>query len=60
MSCAVVVCPGGKRRSITMKVTHATAMIPMGMYHFPREKGPGTSLSRPEVMRRKMGVAYET
>lgn len=42
-----------------MKATHETAMIPTGRYHFPNEKGPGTSLSRPEVMRRKIGTAYE-
>lgn len=39
-----------------MNVTHATETTPIGMYHFPRWNGPGTSLSRPEVMRRKMGV----
>lgn len=32
----------------------------MGKYHFPRLKGPGTSLSRPEVMRNNIGVAYDT
>ena len=34
-------------------------MMPMGMYHFPRLKGPGTNPSRPEVIRRKIGVTYE-
>jgi hypothetical protein len=39
------------------KDTHATAMMPIGKYHFPRVNGPGTSLFRPEVIRRKMGAA---
>ena len=42
-----------------IKLTHATATIPIGMYHFPREKGPGCSLLRPDVMRRKIGVTYD-
>jgi hypothetical protein len=47
----------GKHRRITMKVTHATAMIPMGKYHLPKENGPLASRERPEVMRRNIGVA---
>ena len=43
-----------------MKLTHATAMIPMGMYHLPRENGPGWSRLRPDVIRRKIGTVYET
>ncbi len=39
-----------------MKLVHATAMVPMGKYHFPSENGPGFSLLRPVVMRKKIGV----
>lgn len=42
-----------------MNATHAQAIAPMGRYHFPSENGPGTSLSLPEVMRRKTGVTYD-
>ena len=42
-----------------MKVTHATAMIPTGMYHLPSENGPGWRRFRPDVMRRKIGVTYD-
>jgi len=31
----------------------------MGRYHFPRWNGPGLSLSRPDVILRNIGVAYE-
>ena len=48
--------PDGNSKRITMKQTHATAMIPRGMYHLPRVKGPGTSLFLPEVMRKNIGV----
>lgn len=47
---------GGNRRRTTMKVTQETEMTPMGKYHRPREKLPGTKVLRPDVMRRKMGV----
>ncbi len=47
-------------RSTQMNDTHATATMPMGKYHFPRLKGPGTNLSRPDVMRKSIGAAYET
>lgn len=43
-----------------MKVTHDTAIMPTGMYHLPSVKNPGESAFRPEVIRRKMGVAYDT
>lgn len=56
---AVLGCDDGNRRSTTMKDTHATAILPQGMYHFPRLNGPGTSLSRPEVIRKNIGVAYD-
>jgi hypothetical protein len=59
ISGAVTVWKDGKTRSTMIKVTHATAMMPMGMYHFPRVNVPGTSLFRPEVIRRRMGVAYD-
>ena len=36
-----------------------TATTPIGKYHLPSVNGPGTSFSRPEVIRRKMGVTYE-
>lgn len=39
--------------------THATATTPIGKNHLPRVKLPGTNLSRPDVIRRKMGVAYD-
>jgi hypothetical protein len=57
MLCAVADEEAGKHKRTTIKVTHATAMIPMGMYHFPKENGPGVKRERPEVMRRKIGVA---
>lgn len=47
---------GGNNKRIVMKQTQATAMIPRGMYHLPRVKGPGTSLFLPEVMRKNIGV----
>ena len=50
---------GGNSNNTTIKQTQDTATTPIGMYHRPRVNGPGTSLSRPEVMRRKMGVTYE-
>lgn len=43
-----------------MKATHDTATMPTGMYHLPSVKGPGDSAFRPEVILRKMGVAYDT
>ena len=43
-----------------MKATHDTAMMPTGRYHLPSVKNPGVSAFRPEVIRRKMGVAYDT
>ena len=59
ISSASTFCTGGNNRRTTQNVTHATAMMPMGMYQRPSVNGPGTSLSRPEVIRRKMGAAYE-
>lgn len=43
-----------------MKTTHDTAIMPIGMYHLPSVNHPGESAFRPEVIRRKMGVAYDT
>jgi len=43
-----------------MKATHDTATTPTGRYHLPSVKNPGDSAFRPEVIRRKMGVAYDT
>ena len=51
---------GGNRSNTVMKLTHATAIIPMGIYHLPRENGPGWSRLRPDVIRRKIGTVYET
>lgn len=42
-----------------MNTTQTTATEPIGVDHRPRVKGPGTSLFRPEVIRRNMGVVYE-
>lgn len=42
-----------------MNVTQATAIDPIGVDHRPRVKGPGTSLFRPDVIRRNIGVVYE-
>ncbi len=39
-----------------MKHTHATAIMPIGRYHLPSENGPFWSLSRPVVIRKKIGV----
>ena len=49
--------PPGNRSRIIMKITQDTATVPIGRYHLPRLKGPGLSLLRPDVIRRKMGVA---
>ena len=59
ISAASTVCTGGNRSRTMQNDTHATAMMPIGMYHLPRVNGPGTSLSRPDVMRKKMGAAYD-
>ena len=59
MSAAEGLSTPGNSNSTMIKATQETAIIPMGRYHLPRVNGPGTSLSRPEVIRRKMGVAYE-
>lgn len=56
MSCAVALWPVGKSNSTTMKVTHITATAPIGVDNFPKVNGPGTSLSRPDVIRRKIGA----
>lgn len=47
ISSAVGCCVGGKNSMITMKVTHDTAIIPIGVDQRPRLNGPGTSLSLP-------------
>jgi len=44
---------------ITINDTHETAIAPIGVAHLPRLNGPGTSLSLPEVIRRKIGAAYD-
>ena len=54
--CAVGWTSGGNTRSTVMKHTHATATMPMGIYHLPSENGPLCSLSRPVVIRRNIGV----
>lgn len=59
IACAVGFCPGGKKSMTTMKDTHATAIAPTGVAQCPRLNGPGTNLSLPEVMRRKIGAAYD-
>ena len=51
--------PPGNNNSVVTNITHETATMPIGRYHFPKENGPGTSLFLPEVMRSSMGVAYE-
>ena len=40
-----------------MKETHPTAMAPIGVANLPSVKYPGTSLSLPDVIRKKIGVA---
>lgn len=60
MPSALVVWEDGNRRRTTMKATHDTATMPTGMYHLPSVKGPGENAFRPEVIRRNMGVAYDT
>jgi hypothetical protein len=47
----------GNKSTITMNVTQLTAMAPMGRYQRPRENGPLTRRRRPDVIRRKIGVA---
>lgn len=59
MFCEFAVLVIGKHNNTTINVTQAQAMLPMGRYHRPSENGPGMSLSLPEVMRRKIGVAYD-
>ena len=49
----------GKQRRTMMNTTQTTAVEPIGVDQRPRVKGPGTSLFRPEVIRRNMGVVYE-
>lgn len=56
MPAAVVLCAVGNSKRTMMNATHATAIDPDSVYHFPRLNGPKTSLVRPEVMRRKIGV----
>ena len=51
--------PPGNNNRIVTNCTHATAMMPSGMYHLPNVNGPGTSLFLPDVMRRKIGAEYE-
>ena len=59
MSTASIVWLVGKHRTTTTNATHATATVPIGVDHRPRANGPGMSFVRPEVILRKMGVAYE-
>jgi hypothetical protein len=49
----------GNISKMLIKVTHATAIAPIGTNHLPRVKLPGTNVSRPDVIRRKMGAAYD-
>lgn len=56
---AVVGSTVGNISKTLMKVTHATAIAPIGTHHLPRLNLPGTNVSRPDVIRRKMGVAYD-
>lgn len=59
MSSAVTDEPAGNRSKMTMNVTHDTAIMPIGIYHLPRLNGPGTNFSLPDVILRKIGIAYE-
>lgn len=54
---AVVCCPDGNNNKTLMKATQATAIAPIKLDQRPRENDPGTNLSRPDVIRRKIGVA---
>lgn len=53
---AVVVCPGGKSSTIVAKITQVTATVPTGDDQRPRLNDPGFNLSRPDVMRSRMGT----
>ena len=57
ISFAFVCCTDGNNNNILIKATHATAIAPIRLDHRPRENDPGTNLWRPDVIRRKMGVA---
>ena len=59
MVSAVGCAPEGKTKRIMTKIVHAMAIIPIGLYHIPKENGPGSNVCRPEVSRRKIGVTYE-
>jgi len=55
----VAICPGGKSSMTVTNVTHETAMTPTGVDQRPKLNGPGSSLLRPDVMRKNMGVEYD-
>ena len=59
MVSAVGCTPEGKTKRTMTKIVHAMAIIPIGLYHLPKENGPGSKVCRPEVSRRKIGVTYE-
>jgi hypothetical protein len=46
----------GKTSKMQINETQDTAIMPTGVDQLPKEKGPGTNLSRPEVIRRKIGT----
>lgn len=59
MLAAVGSAPPGKTKITQMNKTQAVAIVPIGVAHLPRLKGPGTNCFFPEVMRKAMGIAYD-
>ena len=47
----------GSIRTTQMKSTQTTAIVPMGLLHFPRFHGPGLNES-PARNRRNVGITY--
>lgn len=50
---------GGNTSRVVINKTQRHEIVPKGTAHAPRRKCPGTNLSRPDVMRKKTGTAYE-